>query len=183
MEDGVEEVVQDGFDKGFAAGATAGWEVGSLYGGCAAAAAALKQAAASSGRRRPPSAEPPTAHGGNTVPHVEGEGVGEANECSETIDGHPTEMLPGVAGPATRTSERTQHEGDRKQYKTFDEGLGSTTVGQEWGGIEELPKLAEELKQASLVGPDGPSVDKAGILRRLTLTGPAGKAVSNALSS
>lgn len=155
VEKGVEEVVQEGFDVGYAAGAAAGWEIGSFYGGAAAVAAALKQVSDLGGRS----------------PIEEQEAAGlvgrEVNDSGKSPNPSPGKISSREADSSPEC-EQIHHYGDR---------------GPGHGGNEDLLQLVEELKQASLAGPDGPNVDKLEIQRRLKLSGPAGKAVAEALAS
>lgn len=155
VEKGVEEVVQEGFDVGYAAGAAAGWEIGSLYGGAAAAAAALKQVS-DQGRRPQP-----------TEQEAAGQGRREVNDSEGTPNPSPGKISSSGAETSPER-ERIHNYGDR---------------GPGHGGNEDFLQLVEELKQASLAGPDGPHVDKSEVQRRLKLIGPAGEAVAEALAS
>lgn len=155
VEKGAEEVVQEGFDVGYAAGAAAGWEIGSFYGGAAAVAAALKQVPNLGGRS--PTEEQEAA--GQVRREVNDSGRG-SNPSPENISSGGLDSSPEC--------ERIHYYGDR---------------GPGHGGNEDLLQLVEELKQASLTGPDGPNVDKSEIQRRLKLIGLAGEAVAEALAS
>lgn len=169
MDDGVQEAVQEGFDQGYAAGAAAGWDAGLLYGSAAAAGAAL---AASHERPAGVGAEGTTHLDKATVnATIEGSSAGLTADSSTSVDGDRAESSVAATLPGT-TSTLSSQSGRL---------LGSD--GKKFVGVvEDLQGLVEELKRASLLGPDGPGApDRANALRRLRLAGPAGAAVADGL--
>lgn len=164
VDDGAEAAVQEGFDQGYATGAAAGWEAGLLYGGVAAAAAALTHVESlhrNRGEQVGPNTKPPP----RSVPGQEGEGSsGSAAAAAVAVDG---------ASPQSR------HEvSDDKERPSQDEQSAAVVATS---GSEGLGALVEELRRTSLLGPDGPRVDRADVIRRLRLLGPAGVAVAGGL--
>lgn len=177
VDDGVQEAVQEGFDKGYAAAAAAGWDVGLLYGGAAAAGAAI---AASRGRSAEVGAE------GTTV-------VVEKAVVNTTIQDEPNKPSAGLTADSS-TSGEGGGGGDRASATSLPgetltmlpqsarllENDGKEVVG----AVEDLQGLVEELRHASLLGPDGPGApDRVDVLRRLRLAGPAGVAVADVLDA
>lgn len=173
MDDGVEEVVQDGFDKGYTEGAAAGWEAGMLYGAAAATAAALAQA--------------PTL---STI--GVGGSVGGA-QSSQVEDGAST-VVAVVAGQhgghniGASVVQGGAHCRDRRQTEEgtvagAGDGEDGRRPSQEGSSrrIAELSDLVDELKHASLLGPNAPQLDKAHVLGKLQLAGSAGAAVAAAV--
>lgn len=153
VEDGAEEAVQEGFDKGYAVGATAGWEAGSLYGGVAAVAAALARDVAK--RNREGSAAVVAAT--------------RAGAVNSSVGGGEVASSSGV-GAAPPQSQRLGSD-DVERRPRDEERVTAAQSG-------ELSALVEDLKRASLLGPDGPPVDKMEVLRRLRLLGPTEAAVA-----
>lgn len=178
VDDGVQEAVQEGFDKGYAAGAAAGWDAGLLYGGAAAARSAL---AASRERSAGVGAEGTTLLDNKAV-------------VNTTTEDEPNKPSAGLAADSSSTSGEGGGGGDGAAATTLP-GATSTlssqsgrllgSDGKEVVGVEgDLQGLVEELRRASLLGPDGPGApDKADVLRRLRLAGPAGVAVADGLDA
>lgn len=171
VDDGVQEAVQGGFDQGYAAGAVAGWETGLLYGSAAAMTAAL---AASHDRLVDVGVVKPTntkaASGNSTSEDDRGESSMGASAESYAGIGH------GVAGTALPEGLSCRPS----------QGVGALTsspnITGTMGTTDDLQALVEELRNASLLGPDGPGVpDRSDVLRRLKLVGPVGVAVSDAV--
>lgn len=167
VDDGAEEAVQEGFDDGYAMGAAAGWEAGLLYGGAAAAAAALAHV--------------------ESLDRNHGEQAGESTE-DEPKTTTPSGSAPGKEGGESSTATaaavgranppQSRHAGsDGDEQPPTDEISGAAVTS----GSEDLGALVEELRRASLLGPDGPRVDRADVVRRLRLLGPAGVAVAGGL--
>lgn len=160
VEDGVEEVVQEGFDKGFASGAREGWDAGLLYGGAAALAASLARDNDRRAREERPGAPSRSTDGAASTSTSTSTSTTAAREGGQ----------PPATTPANARDAADGHE------------VGQTALGgsNEAGGLRGV---VEELRRASLLGPDGPGVDREEVLRRLRLTGPAGAAVANRLAA
>lgn len=174
VDDGVQEAVQGGFDQGYAVGAAAGWEIGSLYGGAAAARAALEQAYPSQ-----------SAKAGGTG----GANIARATGKSGIDDGANTTQLTGSI--AEKASGAGSSDGAATATTLTGEALSpidGRIAGSDGknaadsGTAQDLQELVEELRKSSLKGPDGPALpERAGVLRRLRLVGPAGVAVADGL--
>ncbi len=171
VDDGVQEAVQGGFDQGYAAGAVAGWETGLLYGSAAATRAAL---AASHDRLAMVGVAKPTntdsASGTSTSEDDRGE------SCMGASAGSSAGVSHGVAG--TALPEASSCRPSQAAGVSTSSPISTGTMGT----TDDLQSLVEELRHASLLGPDGPGVpDRTDVLRRLRLVGPVGVAVSDAL--
>lgn len=157
--------MQEGFDIGYAAGAAAGWEAGLLYGAAAATAAALAQAGATTRRIEDDNGRDPAAQSGEVVATV---GVGERVE-------NKTETS---AAPRVDNS----RQGDDQRGETAAADGQSTPVSSEEGRHELLlSQLADELRRASLLGPDAPQVNRGDALRRMRLAGSMAAVVAGRL--
>lgn len=153
VDDGVEEVVQKGFDKGYAAGAAAGWQTGTLYGGAAAAAAAVSQAATVKRDRRGP------------VAASRADTSGAERTLTSVVDSEEGGSAAFAAGHSYRGGP----------------SRGGVAVEQTAAAPGELAILVEELRRASVFGPDDPRVDQADVVGRLRLAGSPIAAVADAL--
>lgn len=163
MEDGVQEMVQGGFDKGYKDGAAAGWETGMFYGAAAATAAALA--------RHTPKLSTSTTDGASvTIDHgQDGDGDevdAEQHECRDSI----VERVEGKGGDPRLPS--TKYEGD---------GRGEGEHRSSVSSVGELSGLVEKLRRASLLGPDAPQLDRAQVLSGLRSAGCLGAAVAAAV--
>lgn len=172
VEDGVQKAVQEGFDQGYAAGAVAGWNAGLLYGGAAAAAAAL---AASHERLAEVGGE------GMTFPDKADVTARTGDEPKKLSAGLAVDSRTSVEGGGGDSAATTTLPGATFtlwSHEQLVESDGKKAVGV----VKGLQGLVEELKRASLSGPDGPGApDRADVLRRLRLAGPAGAAVADGL--
>eukprot|EP00752_Nemacystus_decipiens_P003218 g2979.t1 len=172
VDDGVQQAVQGGFDQGYAVGAAAGWEAGSLYGAAAAARAALVARHDRPGKGEAVgTADLDTAAANSTVVGATGAvaaGVGE--DGNGLGGGGGIESIAATAlqeGKSTGSPQSRLEEGD------------ATDIA---GATDGLHGLVEELRHAVFLGPDGPGTpDRAEVLRRLRLVGPAGVAVADGL--
>eukprot|EP00903_Cladosiphon_okamuranus_P015004 g13883.t1 len=176
VDDGMQEAVQGGFDQGYAVGAAAGWEAGSLYGAAAAARAALVA-----------SQERPAGVGGARTAHLDtsratdtlGGATGAVAAPAEAGLGSSTLGTKSVA--ATAGLEGGKSTGSSLGRRLAEESDAKDTAATAWatGGLQEL---VEELRHAVFLGPDGPGTpDRAEVLRRLRLVGPAGEAIADSL--
>ncbi|CAN0410333.1 unnamed protein product, partial [Hapterophycus canaliculatus] len=173
VDDGVQEAVQGGFDQGYSVGAAAGWEVGSLYGGAAAARAALTKADPR------PSAKSGATGGAHLVPAIGNRGLNDGAPAALSVGSHAGSASgtdggdvggAAIALPGAALSPRER----------FVESDGKNAA--ESGTAQDLQELVEELRVSSLHGPDGPAVpDRAEVVRRLRLVGPACAAVADGL--
>lgn len=175
MDDGVQEAVQGGFDQGYSVGAAAGWDAGSLYGGAAAARAALvasHERLAEVGAAR--TARSNTAATNNTLEDgSDAFSVGSWAGGSSVAGGGGNESVAATALPGGKSPGSFQI----RQLGESDEKDAAMTGAA--GGLKEL---VEELRHAIMLGPDGPGApDRAEVLRRLRLVGPAGEAVADSL--
>ena len=147
-------------------GAAAGWEAGLLYGGAAAAAAAIAHVE-SLDRNRGGQAGESTEDEPRTTPQGWPPGK-EGNGRSTATAAAIGRVKPG----------QSRHAGSEDdEQPPIDETSAATTPSESEG----LGALVKELKRASLLGPDGPRVDRADVVRRLRLLGPAGVAVAGGL--
>lgn len=166
VDDGAEGAVQEGFDGGYAMGATAGWEAGLLYGGAAAAAAALAHVESLDRNR-----------GGQAGENTEDESrtTSQGRAPGKERDGRSTVTAAAIGRDNPAQSRHTGSDDDEKPP------MGETSAAAATSESEGLGALVEELRRASLLGPDGPRVDRADVVRRLRLLGPAGVAVAGGL--
>ncbi|CAM9134691.1 unnamed protein product [Ectocarpus sp. 8 AP-2014] len=170
VDDGVQESVQEGFDQGYAVGAVMGWEVGSLYGAAAAAEAALKQASRGG---QSTEMDAGTA-GGLRLETAAGSSTSGAALSAASLGSTGASEIAGGGGDGSGSGGAVSQpiESDR-----------NTKTSPAVGTAEDLQRLVGELRRASLLGPDGPGVpDRAEVLRRLRLVGPAGVAVADGLN-
>lgn len=163
MEDGVQEVVQEGFDKGYKDGAAAGWEAGMFYGAAAATAAALA--------RHTPKLSTSTTGGASVAIGQEQDGDGDGVEA-EQQEGRDLDVERAEERASDAQLPQTKNEGDGRQEREHGSSVGS---------LGELSALVEELRRASLLGPDVPQLDREKILSRLRLAGSLGAAVAAAV--
>lgn len=172
----MQEAVQGGFDQGYAVGAAAGWETGSLYGAAVAARAALVAShERSGGVGETGTVHLDTAAATNTLGGATGAvSAGSAEGVSSVVSSGETESVAAkaaVGGKSTGSSQsRRLEESDAKD---------TAVMAGAAGGLHEL---VEELRHAVFLGPDGPGTpDRAEVIRRLRLVGPAGQAVAAGL--
>lgn len=173
MDDGVQEAVQGGFDQGYAVGAAAGWEAGSLYGAATAARAALLA-----------SHERPVEVGAAGTAHKTTAAVNSTlGYSSGTVSAGSGEGGISVAGGGGMESvAATASQGEKLTGVSQNRRLEESDAKDVAGAADGLHGLVEELRHAVFLGPDGPGPpDRAEVLRRLRLEGPAGEAVADRL--
>lgn len=180
IDDGVEATVQNGFDEGYAVGAAAGWEAGTLYGGAAAAAAAFASVATAGRSKEGPTGAAAARVGSNRSSTSDKSGTETTSLESAFL--RKEEGPSAVTGPVGAPSGGRRVERDVDREQPPDQSVVPTsTAAPSAAAPGNLPEMVEELRCASLLGPDGPGVDRADVLRRLRLLGPAGAAVARSL--
>lgn len=172
VDDGVQEAVQGGFDQGYAVGAAAGWEAGSLYGAAAAARAAL----VASHERPAEAGVAGAAHLGPAENNSTLEDGTSASCVEPRAGGGESESIAAAALSAAEST--TAVSSQRRRLR--ESGAKDTAV---MGAADGLQELVEELRNGILLGADGPGApDRAEVLRRVRLAGPAGEAVADGLA-
>ena len=113
-----------------------------------------------------------TAAAAAALSHVESLYRNHGGQASES-----TEDGPKTTPPGTAPGKESRHAGsDDNEEPPQDEEAAVALSGS-----EDLGALVEKLRRAILLGPDGSRVDRADVVRRLELLGPAGVAVAGGL--
>lgn len=155
--------MQEGFDRGYANGATTGWEVGLLYGGAAGVAAVLAQSGARQMR-------------------VADRG-GADSSAEQAVPSSSSRNKDNVTAASIRATQQNPVNSPGKGERDILGGVNDAAhCSVSSGRNVQADKIVEELREAALRGPDDPKISKEEVLGGLRRLGSAGAAVANRLA-